>query len=117
MARDPSARMTQSQRRESLADPNYKGQDYEIDTSILETGPMANRRCTDILCLFIFLGFVATSVYVGIYSVANGDTNIITTPYDSNGKFCGKSPGYEEYPYLWYSNIESNIWFAYAVCV
>ena len=40
MAKDAPARMTQTQRRESLADPNYKGQDYAIDTCILETGPI-----------------------------------------------------------------------------
>lgn len=40
MSSDPPARMTQTQRRESLADPNYKGQDYAIDTCILETGPI-----------------------------------------------------------------------------
>jgi len=102
MAKDAPARMSQAQRRESLADPNYKGQDYAIDTCILETGPMQNRRCTDILCIFVFLGFVAAAVFVGIYSVENGDPDRILTPYDADGRFCGKTPEVAEYPYLWY---------------
>jgi hypothetical protein len=63
---------------------------------------MADRRCTDILCIFIFLGFVAAATFVGLYAVKHGDPKLILTPYDSNGNFCGKTPGYTEYPYLWY---------------
>lgn len=116
MARDTPPRMSQVQRRDGLADPNYKGQDYAIDTAV-ENGPLTDRRCTDILCIFIFLGFVAAATFVGIYAVENGDPMRIMTPYDVNGNFCGKTVGFTDYPYLWYQNIDTPFWLAYAVCV
>ena len=119
MVRDPPPRMSQVQRRESLADPNYKGQDYAIDTAV-ENGPLIDRRCTDILCILIFLGFVAAATFVGIYAVENGDPMRIMTPYDVNGNFCGKkntSIDLTGYPYLWYQDIGTPFWLAYATCV
>ena len=47
----------------------------------------------------------------------NGNPELITTPYDAQGNFCGKSPGYETYPYLWIQNIDSLVPFAYTACV
>jgi len=61
-----------AQTRQSLADPNYKGEDYKIDTEI-EKGPLSNRKCTDILCLLIFLVTMGGLGYVGLYAVENGD--------------------------------------------
>jgi hypothetical protein len=79
-----SSRKTQAEIRQSLADPNYKGNDYSIDTMI-SSGPMSNRKCTDVLCLLIF--FVATGGmgYLGYYSYSNGDPSLIMAPMDSDG--------------------------------
>ena len=38
-------------------------------------------------------------------------------PMDADGHFCGKSPGYEGYPYLYYANIVQPFWIPYGVCV
>ena len=97
-------------------DPNYKGGDYEIDTAI-ENGPLGNRRCTDIFCILIFIAALCGAGYTGYYAVQNGNPELITTPSDAQGNFCGKSAGYEAYPYLWIQNVDSPFWFAYTVCV
>lgn len=111
-----STRASLADKRQSLADPNYKGDDYNIDVAI-EKGPLGNRRCTDMLCVLVFLITTGCMGYIGHYAVQFGDPDLIMTPYDSTGAFCGRSPGYEDYPYLWYQNLESPVWVAYSVCV
>ena len=111
-----SDRRSLVEKRKSLADPDYKGEDYNIDAE-LEKGPLGNRRCTDLLCLLVFLLATVAMGYIGTYAIANGDPDRIMTPYDATGAFCGKTPGYENYPYLWFQNLESDVWFAYSVCV
>ena len=102
--------------RKSLADPDYTGDDYVLDPAI-EKGPLTNRRCTDLLCLFIFLAATGVGGWIGVYSLENGDPSAIMAPMDSNGKFCGRDPGYEDYPYLFISDIAATIWLPYATCV
>ena len=68
----------------------------------MEKGPLADRRCTDIFCFIIFAGFVTAAVFVGLYAVQNGDPARVMTPYDNAGNFCGRSVGFEKYPYLWF---------------
>lgn len=111
-----STRVSLADRRQSLVDPNYKGEDYNIDTAI-EKGPLGNRRCTDMLCVLVFLIVTTGMGYIGNYAVTYGDPDLIMAPYDSTGNFCGRSPGYENYPYLWYQNLDSTVWIAYSVCV
>ena len=43
--------------------------------------------------------------YIGNYAIKNGDPDLILAPMDADGNFCGKTPGYEKYPVLWYANI------------
>ena len=38
-------------------------------------------------------------------------------PMDADGNFCGKSSGYEDYPYLYYTDIQTPFWLPYGVCV
>lgn len=102
--------------RNSLADPNYKGEDYTIDPAI-EKGPLTNRRCTDIFCLLVFIVALAFGGYVGVYAYEHGDPAAIMAPMDADGNFCGRDPGYEDYPYLFFADIEYSTWLPWAVCV
>jgi hypothetical protein len=89
------------ERQSQLADTTYKGQDYNIDCDI-ENGPLGNRRCTDLLCLLVFLCCTGGMGYIGFYAISYGNPDRIMTPYDATGAFCGKTAGYENYPYLWF---------------
>ena len=109
-------RKTDAEIRKSLADPTYTADDYEIDEAI-KAGPLHNRKCTDILCLLIFIVALIGGGYVAVYSYENGNPERIMRPMDADGNFCGKTPGYEDYPYLYYTNIESTFWLPYGVCV
>ena len=99
-----------------MADPTYKGEDYALDPAV-EKGPLTNRRCTDLFCLLIFAAAVAFGVYIGIYAVENGDPASILAPMDADGNLCGKTPGYKDYPYLYFSNINSPFPLPFGVCV
>jgi len=102
--------------RNSLADPDYKGEDYTIDPA-LERGPLTNRRCTDVFCLLVFLVAVGFGGYIGIYALEHGDPTAIMAPMDADGYFCGRDAGYEDYKYLFFADIEYSLWLPWAVCV
>lgn len=78
-----------------------------------------NRRCTDLICLAIFLVFAAGMGFVSYFGFENGDPKKLVSPLDSDGYFCGLSTGYTDYPYLYYAIEEDTIvnWSSYAVCV
>lgn len=109
-------RKSMADTRKSLADPDYMGEDYAIDPEI-EKGPLTNRRCTDLLCLLIFFVSVGFSGYITVYALEHGDPERILAPMDGNGKFCGMDEGYEDYPYLFYADLNFYLWAPYAVCV
>jgi hypothetical protein len=92
-------RRSHADTRQSLNDPNYKGDDYMIDIE-LRKGPLTNRRCTDCLCLIIFSCVVGAMVGVGVYAVEHGDPARVLAPLDADANFCGID--YPDYPYLYY---------------
>ena len=62
-------RKSHADMRKSLADPSYRGEDYNIDAEI-EKGPLGNRRCTDLLCLLVFLVATFGMGYIGTYAIS-----------------------------------------------
>ena len=92
------------------------GEDYALDPAI-ERGPLANRRCTDLFCLLLFLLSTGGAGYIGYYGYHNGNPDEILAPMDGDGNFCGKTAGYEDYPYILYTDISSFFWPPYGVCV
>ena len=115
------SRKSTAEIRQSLADPHYTAQEYEIDQTIAQ-GPLHNRRCTDVLCLIIFLVALVGGGYIGIYALENGDPAEIMRPMDADGNLCGKDKvagdqNFVDYPYLYYVNIDTQLWLPYSVCV
>ena len=104
-----------------LKDRNYKGDDFNIRTDLMKD-PFNNRRCTDIFCCLIFVVFLGGMGALTYYGYAHGDPNKLVSPIDGDGKICGWSEGYEDYPYLFIADITeaagptTNI-FEYGVCV
>ena len=109
-------RKSEAEKRQSLADPTYKGNDYFIDTDI-EKGPLTNRRCTDLFCLVLFFLATGGAGYIGFYAIENGSPERIMAPMDGDGHFCGRESGYEGHPYLLFTNLGNLRWTPYGVCV
>ncbi|CAD7962281.1 unnamed protein product [Amoebophrya sp. A120] len=63
---------------------------------------MKPRRCTDILCLLVFFGFLGGLIYILQYAIANGDVRRLSHGFNFKGKLCGVDPGYEDRPYLYF---------------
>jgi hypothetical protein len=56
----------------------------------LEHSELKNRQCTDIPCCIVFLAFLVTIVGLGYVGFMEGDTSKLATPFDFNGRECGK---------------------------
>ena len=68
-----------------MADPNYRGEDYQADENLRHHGPAANRRCSDLLFLLIFLAFVGAVSYVMYLSFKEGKPEQLLNGVDGGG--------------------------------
>ena len=68
------------------------------------------RKCTDLvcLCIFVILVVIASSFY--LYAFIQGSVTNIEADYDGNGLFCGIGKGqpdeYLTHKYLYFSNLD-----------
>lgn len=79
------------------------------------SGPVENRKCTDILCTLLLVLTWAAMTGLGLFAVSNGDYRVVVFPMDYDGNICGTDYGpidMRDYPYLYYVNSYSG-----GVCV
>ncbi|KAK8787087.1 hypothetical protein V5799_023137 [Amblyomma americanum] len=67
-------------------------------------GPLKNRSCTDILCLFLFIFFLAGWGIVAFFAYRNGNPERLIYPTDSQGNICGQAP-FEDKQFLFFFDI------------
>ncbi|XP_035785808.1 CTL-like protein 2 isoform X3 [Anopheles albimanus] len=68
-------------------------------------GPLSKRSCTDLPCLFLFVGFLVGWGFVAHYAAQHGDLNRLLVPTDSYGLKCGVDSEVRDEPYLMFFNI------------
>ena len=68
----------------------------------LKNGPPQERSTTDICCCLIFIVFMIGMGAVFVYGLYYERLSHITIGWDSDAKGCGFTPGYEDYPYLYW---------------
>lgn len=100
--------------RDLLKDENYQGEDYTVNTE-LANGPLFSRKCTDVLCLLVFLIFIGTYVGTSVHSWKHSNLNQLLRPVNGDGKLCGVDE-LAEYPNLYYIVRETDAELR-AVCV
>jgi hypothetical protein len=76
-----------------------------------------DRKCTDILCLAVFLAFLGCMMAATMYGYKKGDPDMYMAPLDRHDNFCGFSTGFEAYPDLYLTNLKTSKVFDYGVCV
>ena len=77
--------MTKDKKEKKEKDPSFLG---KSTSKSLKHGPLEKRRCTDVLCLLLFLGFWAGVGMIGVYSIKHvDDFKTITYVYDQTGSF------------------------------
>ena len=93
-------------------DPYQKYKDFKWENpDQMKNGPVTNdnRKCRDVVCCIIFLVIFAACAVVGFFGFKNGDPTLLLYTYDEEGKACGHSPGYEDYPYLYFYSVLSGM--------
>lgn len=94
MARDPVD--------EPMIRPKY-GTPLKYDPNF--DGPDKHRSCTDIICLLLFLVFVAAWAVLGYYAFTRGDVNRLLLPIDSMGRRCGDDSEVLNKNYLYFFDL------------
>ncbi|XP_050024486.1 choline transporter-like protein 4 isoform X1 [Dermacentor andersoni] len=67
-------------------------------------GPLKNRSCTDIICLFLFVFFLIGWAIVAFFAYRSGNPERLIYPTDSQGNICGQPP-FEDKQYLFFFDI------------
>ena len=107
---DNSKVPTQGPVSEKSNDPYQKYKDFKWQNpERFNNGPVGhdNRKCRDCICCIIALVFFAACAFVGTLGFMKGNPTAILYTYDEDGYACGHSPGYEDYPYLYFYSVVS----------
>ncbi len=108
-----------------LKDRSYKAHNYGVSKE-LEKGPLPQRKCTNLLCLIVFIAAVGAVLYMSIDGYVRGNPDEMLAPVSGAGQLCGYNiPAIGDatgYPKLYIPNLTaaaaspSNL-FEYGVCV
>ena len=89
-------------------DPYQKYKDFKWENvDQMKNGPIGddNRKCRDVICCIIFLVILAVCIIIGFLGFKNGEPTLLLYAYDEEGKACGHSEGYKDYPYLYFYSV------------
>ena len=93
-------------------DPYQKYKDFKWENADqMKNGPVTNdnRKCRDVICCFIFLIILVACIIIGYFGFTKGDPTLLLYAYDEEGKACGHSDGYKDYPYLYFYSVLSGM--------
>lgn len=89
--------------------------------SQIRGGLVMERKCTDLLCLALFVACIGAMVGLSFYGYTKGNIYKLIGGLDGDNHFCGGEPGYEAYNKLYLTNLgasnDANVLFKYGVCV
>lgn len=80
--------------------PDFKVLDCGMNA---ETGINMERGCTDVLCVGLFLTFIATMFGVAIFGLVKGDPKAFIKPYDFTNSICGVNDTVKDYGKLYFT--------------
>ena len=101
-----------AEEKKDVSDPYQKYKDFQWENpDEFRNGPIGDesRKCRDIICCIFFIVFLVVCVVVAILGFVKGHPSYLLYPYDEDGKACGHSEGYEDYPYLYFYSVVSNV--------
>ena len=85
----PDTKIKVDDLKEALSDPDYRGQNFVVDSRIHYEGPVAKRKCTNPYCLVILLALIVTVAFSATYAVNNQQVEIVMDGVDADGRLCG----------------------------
>ena len=101
-----------AEEKKDVSDPYQKYKDFQWENpDEFRNGPIGDetRKCRDIICCIFFIVFLVACVVVAILGFVKGHPSYLLYAYDEDGKACGHSEGYEDYPYLYFYSVVSNV--------
>ena len=93
---------------EKPKDPYQKYKDFKWQNpDQFKNGPIDDetRKCRDCICCIIFILIVILCVVVAAFGFKEGKPSQLFYFYDEDAKACGHDEGYEDYPYLYFTNV------------
>ncbi|CAD8110212.1 unnamed protein product [Paramecium sonneborni] len=94
--------------------PDQQGNQKQIDPRLI-AGPLAERGCTDILCLLLFIVGIAILAFISQEAYLKGEPERLLAMYDPDGVACGFDKNLD-YSYLYFA-IPFGDYFNRTVCV
>ena len=96
--------------KEKVNDPYKKYKDFKWENpDEFKNGPIGDdsRKCRDCLCCIIFIIFFLACLFIGYIGLTKGDPKALLYTYDEDGNACGRTKGFEDYPYLYFYKVIS----------
>lgn len=69
------------------------------------TGLNFDRGCTDMICVIVFLAFIATMFGTAFYGIVKGDPKALIKPYDFTNNICGVNDTVKDYGKLYFTKL------------
>ena len=90
------------------ADPYQRYKDFKWQNpDQFKNGPIddESRKCRDCFCCFIFILIFLLMIVVAVFGFYKGKPSQLFYFYDTDGNACGYDKGYEDYPYLYFTDV------------
>ena len=100
--------MSEEKKNEKPADPYQRYKDFKWQNpDQFKNGPIDDdsRKCRDCICCFIFILIFLLFIVVSVFGFYKGKPMQLFYFYDGEGNACGYDKGFEDYPYLYFTNV------------
>ena len=104
---DPPAPKTRGERQALKHKAALDGFDLKSKSQI-RMGLVTERKCTDILCLFIFAASFVTMIGLTFYGLSKGNVLKLIGPVDGDHNICGVDT-FSEFKHLYISNLDAGV--------
>ena len=104
--------MSDEKQNEKPADPYQRYKDFKWQNpDQFKNGPIddESRKCRDCICCFIFILLFLLCIVVAVFGFYKGKPAQLFYFYDAEGNACGHEKGFEDYPYLYFTNVISGL--------
>jgi len=104
--------MSDEKQNDKPADPYQRYKDFKWQNpDQFKNGPIddESRKCRDCICCFIFILLFLLCIVVAVFGFYKGKPAQLFYFYDEDGNACGHEKGYEDYPYLYFTNVVSGL--------
>ena len=104
--------MGDEKQNEKPADPYQRYKDFKWQNpDQFKNGPIddESRKCRDCICCFIFILLFLLCIVVAVFGFYKGKPAQLFYFYDEDGNACGHDKGYEDFPYLYFTNVITGV--------